>query len=278
MVYITAALYCEAMPFIRQLGLKKVTAETKYQLFTNEQFLLMVTGSGPVAAAGAVSRLFTQYPLSDSDLLINFGICASSDSGVRYGTLFYCNRINDAAAGRTYYPDMLWKHPFTEGTVTTFGSPVKYDGLPRDGSLADMEAAAVYQIGSLYLHPHQMAFFKAVSDHGADSDRLTPQAVSDLLMPHVKPVTDWAAAAASCLPAPCIFSGQDRALTEDTADKLFLSAAMKHQLFSLLYYYKLAHGEIGGLLSEFWADTDAGKINCRKKGKKYFEQLKQRII
>ena len=53
MIYITAALYCEAMPFIRQLGLKKVTAETKYQLFSNEQFLLMVTGSGPVAAAGA---------------------------------------------------------------------------------------------------------------------------------------------------------------------------------------------------------------------------------
>ena len=40
-VSITAALYCEAMPFIRQLGLKKVTAETKYQLFTNEQFLLI---------------------------------------------------------------------------------------------------------------------------------------------------------------------------------------------------------------------------------------------
>jgi hypothetical protein len=148
----------------------------------------------------------------------------------------------------------------------------------RSSSLADMEAAAIYQIGSLYLHPHQMTFFKVVSDHGADSDRLTPQAVSDLLIPHVKPVTDWAAAAASCLLAPCIFSGQDRALTEDTADKLFLSAVMKHQLFSLLYYYKLAHGEIGVFLSEFWAGIDAGEITCRKKGKEYFEQLKQRII
>lgn len=171
MVYIFTALYCEAHIFIRQYNLIKNQDCTWYQEFYNETagIRLVVTGVGEIAAAAVVSSVCSLYRPTQDDLLFNVGICAhTTNDGI-----FLCNQIIEKATGKTFYPDMLYRHNFKEGTIVTGMLPwiADYDNdqmtVPvLTDNLYDMEAAAVYQAGIHFFGPHQMIFLKIVSDRG----------------------------------------------------------------------------------------------------------------
>lgn len=88
----------------------------------------------------------------------------------------FCNKITEQTTGRTFYPDVIYRHPFAEAEIVTQAVP--YRGAnetqdPENGAgarLYDMEAAAVYQAGAYYFGPHQMTFLKVVTDHGVAGD------------------------------------------------------------------------------------------------------------
>lgn len=212
MIYLFCALYPEAAALISHYGLKKDTAESRFQVFCDEngEICLTVTGPGEVAAAAAVGSICTKYQAGRGDTLINVGTCAAvalpaasgragvskgpaeaSDgpetagccrAGALQGNAFLCSRLTEAATGKTFYPDILYRHGFCErGIVTGMnliddaedGFSAGFCGVPdevvaacaQDGFfLYDMEAAAVYQAGAYFFGPHQMSFIKIISD------------------------------------------------------------------------------------------------------------------
>lgn len=170
MIYIFVALYPEAEPIIRRLGLKKDRVEFGFDVYAGEEpeVRLVITGVGMVAAAAAVGSILTYYHAGKKDIsgitLINFGSCAGKG---RVGEVCLCNKIIDYSSGYTFYPDILYHHDFPESCVVTGFGVLKeeLDGFYGE-SLYDMEASAIFQTASRILGPHQMSFFKVISDSG----------------------------------------------------------------------------------------------------------------
>lgn len=179
MILITVALVCEAKCIISALNLKRINDETRWELFGNEEeVLLLITGTGPVAAAASVSSVMTRYGFAETGFVINIGTCCDlASSQGKLGQLFLINRITDGETGRDYYPDMMIDSELPEKAVISVAMPVyscesglqgecEENGKQRQSSLYDMEAAFIYQTVKYYLGPSKVAFLKLVSDNG----------------------------------------------------------------------------------------------------------------
>lgn len=209
MIYLFTAMYCEAFPLIQYYRLKKETSQTHFQIFTNEsksipyatapkegvilgypeEMLLVITGTGMIAAASAVSAVLTAYPPADQDFLVNIGICAGLS---KRKECFLCNKITEQTTGKTFYPDLIYRHPFSESELITAAVPVRKDELEavQNMHLYDMEASAVYQAGSYFLGPHQMFFLKMISD-GGDFEEVTPKQAESRISSHMDTIADF---------------------------------------------------------------------------------------
>ncbi len=196
MVYLFTALYPEAKPVIRYLGLKRRQMEFGFDVYEGERLRLILTGVGAPAAAAAVGSTLAFFHAGEGDFLVNWGSCASD---AEIGTVFRCHKIMDQMFHHTFYPDMIFFSDMKEAAVVT--EPVAWEkkegeggqdcrsmihtdhdrecsdmehqretaeGLSGEIFLHDMEAAAVYFTGSYFFSPHQMHFLKVVTDHGMD--------------------------------------------------------------------------------------------------------------
>lgn len=211
MITIYCALYAEAQYLIQHYELKKATESRHFQIFFNEKWKirLVITGVGKLNATVAMAEISTIYPPAEEDLMVNYGSCAAEgmlmpeegEGGggacVSLGSIIMVNKLTDAESGRTFYPDMIYRHPFTEGEVKTSVHVYTADEGTRDeeqmkmeaaGQTAqneeamkaeaatptvhDMEAAAFYEAANFYYGPHQMIFLKVVTDHGIENERL----------------------------------------------------------------------------------------------------------
>ncbi len=157
MFYIITAMYAEAHAFITRFQLKKDISHTRFQVFKNEEaeLCLVISGVGSVPAAVAVSSICTEYGASQGDYLLNVGICAGilgenvnrTDNIFQTGKIFLCNKIREQVTGKTFYPDILYRHGFMEAQIVTGVKPyIKTDPAEMTGtdfSLYDMEAAAI---------------------------------------------------------------------------------------------------------------------------------------
>lgn len=92
--------------------------------------------------------------------------------------------------GKTFYPDILYRHPWKERELVTGMQPLQR--AAAQGVLYDMEAAAVYQAGIRFFSPDRMIFLKVVSDSGvAGQERMTAETLAGLLEQHVKAVAGF---------------------------------------------------------------------------------------
>ena len=200
MIYIVTAMYAEAHPFITRFQLKKDLSHTHFQVFLNGErsLCLIISGTGSLPAAAAVSSICTEYKAGSpesEDFLLNVGVCGQigkesvqdKEKTCHTGTPFLCNKISELSTGKTFYPDLLYRHSFAEAQIVTGPRPYVQmapakTNFPEEADfyLYDMEAAAVYQAGSYYLGPHQMSFLKVVSDDGNAAD-VTPEQIEKLI-------------------------------------------------------------------------------------------------
>lgn len=118
MIYLFTALYCEAAIFIKRFHLKKNPEHTSFPEFYRDEagIRLTITGVGEIAAAAAVGSIGTKYKPKAEDILVNIGTCAHGAEG---NGIFLCNKIVEQATGKTFYPDILFRHDFTEKTIVT---------------------------------------------------------------------------------------------------------------------------------------------------------------
>ena len=106
------------------------------------------------------------------------------------GDLYVCHKITEQATGKTFYPDILYRHPWKERELVTGMQPLQR--AAAHGALYDMEAAAVYQAGIRFFSPDRMIFLKVVSDSGvAGQERMTAETLAGLLEQHVKAVAGF---------------------------------------------------------------------------------------
>lgn len=119
MLIISAALYSEAKPFIEFYNLKKDLSYPSFQVFRKEDTVLYITGTGPMEAAIITAAFLTRESPAAADLFLNIGICGSRRRDLPLGTPVLCNKLIEAETGRTFYPDVLYSHPFREGSIIT---------------------------------------------------------------------------------------------------------------------------------------------------------------
>lgn len=284
MIYIACALYDEALPWIERFKLRKNTEASKFQIFEGETAYLVVTGTGIMKAAVALTYLCTLHMPCRNDIFMNTGVCgASKDSGAE-GNLYLIHKITGASDGRSYYPDILYAHDFAEGEVTSFFEIQK---ALADGQLADMEAEGLWSAASVFFGPDKMLFFKYISDFGDGS--VTRQKVRNLSYRAEMLIGTWLEEnflkAQAGEKRPDSFfktSGEQDALAdnqrgEDKADSLLshlrATAAMKDKLMAHLYYNALCGRDTTDILEETL------KLPCcnKNEGKILFNRLLKRL-
>lgn len=298
MIYAVTALYQEAHGLIRELELKKNTAYAPFEVFDNESagIRLVVTGVGEIAAAAATAAVCARDGADAADFLVNIGCCAAGgcepadrdmDSGygaahaAQIGDLYVCHKITEQATGKTFYPDILYRHPWKERELVTGMQPLQR--AAAHGALYDMEAAAVYQAGIRFFSPDRMIFLKVVSDFGiAGQERMTAEALTGLLEQHVKEVAAFltnlreAADEEETLRNDGILQ-EDETVLERLFAALHCSQTMRASARQYITYAALTGYDWKAELEEWYA---RGLLPCkdRREGKVRLEELKQVLL
>lgn len=282
MIYLITALYSEAKPFIQFLNLKKEQKSHKIQIFRNEEVILCITGVGVIAAAIGTNYVLTVNQPDKKDILVNIGICGSSNRDLELGTIILGNQILEQETKRSFYPDILFPHPFLEGTIQTCFQEIQKE--EKENKLVDMEASGIYQAAKLFFQPHQLIFLKIISDY-LDTKEVDKEKVMQLIEKKVKIIINWCYNAEKILQDTQDFSFTEREKERinEVSSCLKLSVSMKYNLSQLLYYYKLKTGEIETLINKFLQQENllqnGEKISCNSKreGKLYLEKLKNSL-
>lgn len=304
MIYVVTALYQEAHGFIRELELKKNTAYAPFEVFDNESagIRLVVTGVGEIAAAAATAAVCARDGADASDFLINIGCCAAANAGAdsgcetvdsgmdsgygaahaaQTGDLYVCHKITEQATGKTFYPDILYRHPWKERELVTGMQPLQR--AAAHGALYDMEAAAVYQAGIRFFSPDRMLFLKVVSDFGvAGQERMTAETLTGLLEQHVKEIAAFlanlreAADEEETLRNDGILQ-EDEMVLERLFAALHCSQTMRASARQYITYAALTGYDWKAELKEWYA---RGLLPCkdRREGKVRLEELKQVLL
>ena len=320
MIYVVTALYQEAHGLIRELELKKNTAYAPFEVFDNESvgIRLVVTGVGEIAAAAAVAAVCARDGAEAADFLVNIGCCAAGgcepadrgmdsgygaantdvaggcepadrgmDSGygaantTQIGDLYLCHKITEQATGKTFYPDILYRHPWKERELVTGMQPLQE--AAAHGVLYDMEAAAVYQAGIRFFSPDRMLFLKVVSDFGVvGQERMTVETLTELLERHVKEIAAFltnlreAAEEEATLRNDGILQ-EDEAVLERLFAALHCSQTMRASARQYITYAALTGYDWKAKLEEWYA---RGLFPCkdRREGKVRLEELKQVLL
>lgn len=273
MVYIFTALYCEAKALIEYYGLARDNRISKFQVFVSqdENVVLTVTGVGNVAAAVAVATVSQMYGAGPNAFLVNLGSCAGNDSGI-----FLCNKITDEATGRTFYPDVLYRHDFVEKEVVTVPKVLK-SGVAQADRLYDMEAAGIYQAGSYFFGTHQMSFVKIVSDAG-EGEQVTPKAIEGLLASYKRELVTYIDDLREIADAQELTQETyDDAQIPQIAEDMRCSVVMENELRQNIRYCALSGLSWKAIFDEMYAD---GKLpaGSKREGKNYLEEFKRRIL
>lgn len=274
MIYITAAMYCELKPFIDKLNLKRDLSVNRFQLFRNEEVTCVVSGVGKLSAAIATTFLLSRYEINEYDIFVNIGVCGCANEALDSGDIVLCNKIIDNDNQNTYFPDMMFKHDFLEGTLETFSKVVTKDYLDiTKGDIVDMEGVGVYKAASLFMHTHQIIILKIVSDKLADLD-LNTKDIELLISKKVDVINNWIKTIHEVtLENDGVLSDEDEYYIEKINDNLKLTEYMKNLLLQLSKNYKLYHSNLD-LLREY------SQVICNNKneGKINFAKLKDRLM
>ncbi len=152
MLYIITALKPEAQAFIDRSKLQK-SKLGDFNIFTNKDITLIVSGLGVKNAALATQTLINHFDITDYDVYVNVGICGASQK-YKIGELLQIDAINYKNKTYTLHKDS-----------TTAIECLDEESSEEKYEIVDMESFGFYDavihspaIKSSYI-------FKVVSDH-----------------------------------------------------------------------------------------------------------------
>lgn len=268
MLYIVTALYIEAKPLISLFNLKKDNSYTKFQVFSNEDVKLIISGTGKVKSATALTYLISKEDIKKNDYIVNIGFVASNKNS-QLGDIVYVSKIQNAYSNFDFYPEMIYKHNFLEGSLTTFDSVVeeKIENI----EYIDMEAYGFFQTASIFFKKDKIIVLKIVSDILKDkvedrvlvdfkNENLFTESYNDIykFLVNFKTVND-----------DSDFTITEQELIKKVLENLRLSDTMTYELFNILRYLKIKYGNID-ILKKY----ENIEITSKVQAKKLFEEIK----
>ena len=281
MIYVFMALYAEAKPLIEKLDLKKINSRFKFIQYESPEICLTITGVGSIAASTAVGAVCASRDIGETDILVNIGSCAGSASSLH--GIYLIHKITDEVTGRTYYPDMLYKHTFDEVEIITIPSVKtreKVESVSNSRLLYDMEAAAIYQAGSYFVGPHQMQFLKVVSDEG-NGAAVTPDMLTECMNMYVDEMAELLdtlqAITKEWQEQKFVFSEEETGMVAQLCEDLHCSAVMKASVEQLCRYWKLSGIDYVSYISDMYAQ---GLLPCKDKreGKRRMDEFRKELL
>ena len=268
MLYIVTALYIEAKPLISLFNLKKDNSYTKFQVFSNEDVKLIISGTGKVKSATALTYLISKEDIKKNDYIVNVGFVASNKNS-QLGDIVYVSKIQNAYSDFDFYPEMIYKHNFLEGSLTTFDSIV--EKKIENTEYIDMEAYGFFQTASIFFKKDKIMVLKIVSDILKDKaeDRILVDFKDENLfsesynniykfLVNFKTVND-----------DSDFTITEQELIKKVLENLRLSDTMTYELFNILRYLKIKYGSID-ILKKY----ENIEVSSKVQAKKLFEEIK----
>lgn len=272
MLYIVTALYIEAKPLISFFNLKKDNTYTKFQVFSNENIKLIISGTGKIKSATALTYLISNKDIKENEYIINIGFIASLNNNSQLGDIVYISKIQNAYSDTTFYPEIIYKHNFLEGSLTTFDKII--DNKIENIEYIDMEAYGFFQTASIFFKKDKIIVLKIISDilkenvkdrilFDFEDDNLFNESykkIYDFLLKFVNIPTD----------SRNNFNNNEQDLIKKVLENLKLSDTMTYELFNILKYLKIKYGNID-ILKKY----ENIEINSKVQGKKIFEEIKE---
>lgn len=302
MIEIVTALMPEAAELIRILALKK-TEDRPFRRYRNPEtgIGLTISGTGKVAAAAAVGAVLSRYSAVERRAvgLVNFGSCGAPEGVPR--TLYLIHKLTDADTGRTFYPDLFTDCPYPETALYTCSRPWMgksivpgEEGADRAETAAtdrppvyDMEGAAVYEAGNLFLGPHQLHFLKGVTDHGSRNTasaglsdfKGTMSGYARLALPYLQQLRS--ADTAGSAGARSV-NAEETAESAHIAVTLHCSVTMELEVRQLVHYAVLSGTDPEAAFLESLADcgfssSDGQVCRDRRDGKRVLQRFRMRL-
>ncbi|AEM73243.1 purine or other phosphorylase family 1 [Caldicellulosiruptor acetigenus] len=278
MIYFITAFYSEAKALIDSFGLKKLYEPSKFQIFSGDEILLIVSGEGILQAAIATTFALTKFGASDRCIALNIGICGAKEKKLSKGDVLLCNKIINHHSKRAFYPDILITHQMKEVCLETFLFPVKKDTFTGEieGDIVDMEGAGFFEAALSFLAPHNVHCIKIVYDF-LEYEKIEPQEVTNLVkqsMPFIENFINALVEVNLEFCATMVEEEKLREVIEKLKSSLRLTTSMTYQLEKLLKSYIIRHENLPEDISEFFNIN----LNSKKEGKQYFEKLKKLLI
>lgn len=268
MLYIVTALYIEAKPLISLFNLKKDNSYTKFQVFSNEDVKLIISGTGKVKSATALTYLISKEDIKKNDYIVNIGFVASNKNS-QLGDIVYVSKIQNAYSDFDFYPEMIYKHNFLEGSLTTFDSIV--EKKLENTEYIDMEAYGFFQTASIFFKKDKIIVLKIVSDILKDkvedrvlvdfkNENLFTESYNNIykFLVNFKTVND-----------DSDFTITEQELIKKVLENLRLSDTMTYELFNILKYLKIKYGNID-ILKKY----ENIEVTSKVQAKKLFEEIK----
>lgn len=168
LILLHTALAVEARPFLAHWRMRRQWSSRlgSYAEAPDGAYGLVVSGTGAPAAAAAVAGTLTRLEGAGRSVrgLFSVGFAGCPWTDLPLGAARLIHQIRDVFSGRTYYPDVLYRHDWIEASLETHGRMVTA-ATDRPQALVDMEAAGVFVAARAFLPTHAMGFLKVVSDH-----------------------------------------------------------------------------------------------------------------
>ncbi len=163
-IFIFTALPCEAKPLIQHWQLSRHPHKHPFTIFSNSEKVIVISGIGKTAMAGAVGYALALSPNQQNSLLINLGICGHQY--FKLGSVFLADKIVDAESGKKFYPQAPFKVDCETMTVQSLAKP---STLYSTDYLYDLEASAFYEMACKFTSVELIHCLKIVSDNDESS-------------------------------------------------------------------------------------------------------------
>lgn len=275
MIYVAAALTAEAKPLITYFKLKRDNEIKKYQVFKNEEIILIITGSGMMQGAIGTTYVLSSLNIREEDIFVNLGICGAVKEIFQVGDIVLCNKITNNGNGKSFYPDMLFRHKFKEGALESFFHVLdKSMESEIKGELVDMEGAGIYEAASLFFSQHQINIIKIVSDY-LDTTGITAEKVTHIVESRILSIDEWLNERKKFnVSDKEIFTLNEKDIMNVVEKNLRLTESMHYEFMELMKYHKLRNKNIEDVISKY----SKIEIKDKREGKINFEKIRKEII
>lgn len=157
---IVVALNAEAKPLIEAFKLKARTPRGAFPIYERDEFALIISGIGKVAAAAATTYLYTLTGQVRDIAWLNVGVAGHGARPLGEGVI--AHRLTDAATGRRWYPPQIFRFPCPTDELLSVDTPqTKY---PTE-AMYDMEAAGFYATATRFSTAELVQCYKVISDN-----------------------------------------------------------------------------------------------------------------